>query len=54
MNTEALGFCVRRDVTLDHLRLPHSFLFWRLLLGVKWWMAFCPGITFTSSGGEAV
>jgi hypothetical protein len=30
----------------------NSFLFWRLLVGVKSWMVFCPGVAFTSSGGE--
>jgi hypothetical protein len=24
----------------------------RLLVRVWWWMAFCPGVAFTSSGGE--
>jgi hypothetical protein len=43
MNTGALvfvlaGMCHR--IFWDYLL---EFLFWRLLVGVKWWMAFCPG-----------
>jgi hypothetical protein len=45
------GSCARRDVSLNLLGLP---LIVSCSGGVKWWMTFCPGVTFTSSGGERV